>query len=79
VQKKQAELDDIRSRVTFGPAPQSLPGWSLEVFEKKVAEGGALLIIDNIVHDIGSFYDEVSFLSCFQILFIFLISWLLLM
>lgn len=60
IQKKQAELDDIRSRVNFGPAPQSLPVWSLEDFEKKVAEGGALLIIDNMVHDIGSFYDEVS-------------------
>jgi len=59
VQKKQADLDEIRTRVTFGPDPETLPLWSQETFEKRVAEGESLIIIDNIVLDIKDFFDEV--------------------
>jgi len=58
VQKKQAEVDEKMKQLNFGPDPSTLPLWTMEQFEKKIADGEKLLIIDYIVHDVKNFMDQ---------------------
>jgi len=69
-QFKQSKLDSLRRNIQFGPEPTDLPVWSWETFQKRVEEGEPLMVIDDIVHDLKNFFDEVSSLFVFSLFLI---------
>lgn len=58
LQQKQKKLDEMRSKLNWGPQLSDLPIWSKEKFNEEAANRKGLIIISGIVHDCSSFITE---------------------
>ncbi|AWU76203.1 hypothetical protein CAS74_000153 [Pichia kudriavzevii] len=58
LQQKQKKLDEMRSKLNWGPQIADLPIWTKEEFKEKAAQKKGYIIISGIVHDCSSFITE---------------------
>eukprot|EP00164_Ancoracysta_twista_P000409 GFYU01000557.1.p1 GENE.GFYU01000557.1~~GFYU01000557.1.p1 ORF type:complete len:776 (+),score=262.06 GFYU01000557.1:127-2454(+) len=58
VQMAMKALEQQSSVLDWGPEPETLPAMNQQEVKEGVECGRALVIIDGIVHDVGSFIDE---------------------
>ncbi|ODQ44784.1 hypothetical protein PICMEDRAFT_74480 [Pichia membranifaciens NRRL Y-2026] len=58
LQQKQKKLDEMRSRLNWGPQVSELPIWSKDQFYEEAANKKGLVIVSGIVHDCSSFLTQ---------------------
>jgi len=58
IQMKKKQLERLSEKVNWGTPTDKLPVVSRAVFDKVLAEGYKLMIINDIVHDVSEFIDK---------------------
>jgi len=58
IDMKQKKLDEVKSKLDFGPDTATLPIENWSSIQKRVSCGAKLVVIDGLVHDVDKFSKE---------------------